>query len=377
MVNNSSKPKTGLELRSELLPEGRLDLSLKEVEIGEPAPGEIIVQVQAAPINPSDMGLMLGAANPSEATVTGEGMDRTLVMPLQPPFVAAMAKRHNLSICPGLEGAGIVVAAGQGCEQLIGKTAAMFGGEMYAQYRKIRPADCIIFPEGISPGKCASVFVNPLTALGMINTLRQEKHKALIHTAAASNLGQMLVKLCKEEDIPLINVVRRREQVEILRALGAEHVLDSSADGFEDSLTALIRKTDATLAFDAIGGGNMATTILGCMEQVYAPEDFYIYGSQVRKQIYVYGVLNPGPIEILRNAGMAWSVSGWLMMNHLASLEAEAVQAMKDRVVDRLDTVFASNFTDELSLGDMLDVEKLEAMSLRSTGEKYMLNPSK
>lgn len=375
-MSANGKPATGFELRSMVKPEGVLELSFAEVSIPDPAPGEIVVRVEATPVNPSDMSLMLGAANPSDAVAEGDGWRRKLTMPLPPGFVAAMARRHNLSICPGLEGAGIVIAAGEGCDNLLGKTVAMFGGKIFAQYRVIKPADCIIFPEGTPPEKCAAVFVNPLTALSMIDVLHREGHKALVHTAAASNLGQMLVKLCEEDGIPLINIVRRDDQAQILRKLGAHYILDSASPDFNASLIQAVRETGATLAFDAIGGGTMATTILNCMEKVYAPEEFYIYGSNVHKQIYLYGMLDTSPTQIIRAAGMAWSISGFLIMNYLSKRDADTIQAMKDRIVRQLDSNFVSHFTAELSLGDMLDNSKLEAMAQRSTGEKYLLNPS-
>lgn len=367
---------SGHEVRSRVCPSGRLELSLVAVETPPPAAGEIVVRVDAAPLNPSDMGLLIGPGNPAQAVVEETGASRKVVFPLAEPAVKALTRRHDLSICPGLEGAGIVIAAGEGCEHLVGKTAAMFGGRMYATHRTIDPADCLIFPEGTPPEHCAAAFVNPLTALCMIDTLRREGHRAMIHTAAASNLGQMLVKLCRDDDIPLINIVRNREQVDILRDLGARHVLDSTAPGFVADLTALIRETQATLAFDAIGGGPMASTLLLAMENVYAPEEYSIYGSKVHKQVYIYGILDPGPIQILRGAGSAWSISGWLLLNRLATLAPTTVQAMKDRVVRDLDATFASRFSAEIGLDGLLDIHTLETMVRRSTGHKYLLKPN-
>lgn len=376
-MSDQRKPATSFELRSKILPEGVLELSKQQVDLADPAPGEIIVRVEATPLNPSDLSLLLGPVQTSQAKSEGEGDDYKLSMPLPQPFVTAMTRRHNLSICPGLEGAGVVVAAGEGCDNLIGRTVAMFGGQMYAQYRTIKPADCIIFPHGMSPLKCASAFVNPLTALGMMDTLHREGHKAMVHTAAASNLGQMLSKLCKEDGIPLINIVRSDEQVKILRGIGAEYILNSTSPDFEIDLTEMIRETGATLAFDAIGGGTVAPTVMKCMESVYEPEEFYIYGSNVHKHIYVYGFLDPSGIQVQRAAGMAWSVSGWLMMNYIEKIDEDTVQAMKDRIVRQIDSNFVSHFTGELSFDDMFDTSNLEAMLRRSTGEKYLFNPSK
>jgi NADPH2:quinone reductase len=366
-----------VELRSTLHPDGRLELSLQGVDIGKPAPGEIIVRVDAAPVNPSDLGMLLGPADLTQAREEGSGAGKRVLIPLAPHHANALARRFGLSLCPGLEGAGVVVAAGEECGPLLGRTVAMFGGGMFARFRKITPDKCLLFPDGAPPPRCAASFVNPLTALGMLDTMRREGHSALVHTAAASNLGLMLNKLCRHEGVPIINIVRRQEQVRGLQELGAQYVCDSSSPTFFADLVAMIGETRATLAFDAIGGGALASTIISAMEAVFAPEEYYIYGSNVHKQVYVYGQLDPSPIQILRGAGNAWGVSGWLMMNHLAKLEPDAVQAMKDRIVREIDTVFASQFSAEVSLEGMLSVDTLSAVSRRSTGSKYLLTPNK
>lgn len=368
----------GLEVRSKVSPDNKLVLSLERVEVGEPAPDEIIVRIDAAPINPSDMAMLLGPGDPANAVEEGEGENKKLIFPLLPGMTQALTPRMDLSLCPGLEGAGVVVDAGNNCKDLIGRTVSMFGGEMFAQYRKINPKDCLIFPEGTHASKCASSFVNPLTALGIVDTLHREGHKALIHTAAASNVGQMLVKLCNEDGIDLINIVRNQEQVNILKDLGARYICDSTSPNFVAELTEMIRETGATLAFDAISGGTLASTIVVAMESVYAPKDFYIYGSSVHKQIYIYGILNPSPIEFSRlGAGTAWGVSGWLMMNYLDKIGLEATQKMKDRVVRQFDTIFTTPYTAEIPLSGALDVTTLLACRNKSTGEKYLLTPNK
>lgn len=368
---------SNLQLRSKVTKDGLLKLSLERTAISEPRPDELVVCVNAAPINPSDLGMLLGSADLTLAETEGEGENRVITIPLSPAHVKALWRRRELSLCPGLEGAGTVVAAGEECKDHIGKTVAMFGGTMYAEYRKISVDDCLIFSEGVEPAKCASSFVNPLTALCMLDVFRREGHKALVHTAAASNLGQILAKLCNEDGIPLINIVRRENQEEILRALDAKFICNSESPTFLDDLTEIFRETRATLAFDAIGGGAMASTILQAMENVYAPEEFYIYGSNVHKQVYVYGILNPAPIEIYRTAGMAWSVSGFLMMNYLDRLDVRTVRKMKDRVVRDYDTTFESLYSDEVALKDMLDICVLEACNRRSTGQKFLLTPHK
>lgn len=377
-MTQESLPENGLELRSTISPQGRLDLQLETVPIGRPEPGEIVVRIEAAPVNPTDLGLLLGPGDPAQAAVEGSGPGRRLSIPLSDAQLAAQQRRIGLSLCPGMEGAGTVVAAGEGCADLLGRTVGLFGRGMYAQYRRVRAADCLLFPEGVEPARCAAAFVNPLTALGMVETLRREGHKAMIHTAAASNLGQMLNRLCIEDGIPLINIVRSAEQATVLRDIGARHILDSGSPAFLDELRALIQETGATLVFDAIGGGTLAASILRTMEQVFAPppEHFSPYGSTVLKQVYVYGALDMRPIEVHRGAGMAWSVSGWLMMNCLAKLEEATVAAMKERIVRQIDSVFASSYTAEIGLGQLLDPQLLAACNRRSTGEKYLVNPS-
>ena len=370
------KPGTGLELRSRVRQEGHLELSLARVEVADPGPGEVIVRVEAAPINPTDLGMLLGPADPAGAKADGDGDERRLSIPLSAEQLKALRPRSELSLCPGLEGAGVVVDAGPGVQHLIGRTVAMFGGSMFAEYRRVAVDDCLVFPEGTAPAKVAASFVNPLTALAMVETMRREGHKAFVFTAAASNLGQMLNRLCLEEEIEIVNVVRRVEQVKVLRELGAHYICDSSAPDFDVVLAGMVRATGATLGFDAIGGGTMAGTILDAMEKTYAPEKFSVYGSTVMKQVYVYGGLDTEPLRLDRQAGMAWGVSGWLMMNRLAQLDPATVQRMRNRVARDLDGIFRSSFSGSLGLRDLLDPDKLECCARRSTGEKYLLNPS-
>lgn len=374
-MNDIASQTMARELRTVLTSSGEIELSLQSVQPANPQAGEIVVRVEAAPVNPTDISLMMGPGKPSEASLKGEGSSRVLSIPLPPAAATALGKRKDLSICPGLEGAGIVVAAGEGAEYLVGKTAAIFGGGMYGTYRLAKADECLIFPEGTPPSKCASAFVNPMTALCIIDTMRREGHTALVHTAATSNLGQMLVRLCQEDGIPLVNIVRREEQVEILRELGAVHVVNSQAVDFMDQLTAAIAETRATVAFDAIGGGMTAYNIIRAMENVFAPAGYQMYGSTVMKQIYAYGVLDPAPIQIARGAGMAWSVSGWLVMNHIAKLDPATVKAMHARIIRGIDTIFASHFTSEVPLDGLLDPALLQAMASRATGQKFLVTP--
>src|SRR6266852_8399713 len=259
---------TGLQLRSLIAKSGELELSLARVELAEPGPDQVLVKVEATPINPSDLGLLLGPADMATAksTGSGDGVKVTAKVPATSlPFLAA---RLDEAMPVGNEGAGTVIKAGssEAAQALKGKTVSMVGGAMYAQYRLLKATDCQPLPAGTTAAEGASWFVNPLTALGMTETMKREGHKALVHTAAASNLGQMLNKICLEDGIGLVNVVRTQEQSDILHKIGAKHVVDSTADSFMDDLTSALVETGATLAFDAIGGGKLAGQILTCME---------------------------------------------------------------------------------------------------------------
>lgn len=353
-----------------------LEISLEPEETPEPQHDEIVVRVEASPVNPSDLGLIFGAADVTQASVEQVDGRRRLVIPLDQRQASAMAPRLGLSICPGLEGAGTVVNAPRKHEALIGRTVAMFGGEMYTRFRRISVDDCLVYPEGTTPATCAASFVNPLTVLGFLETMRDEGHKALVHTAAASNLGQMLVKVCLADNVDLINIVRSPEQARLLEGIGAKHVLNSREDGFRARLTDLVRETGATLGFDAIGGGTLACDILTAMERAFTPKTFSLYGSVVNKQVYVYGLLDPRPIEMRRTTGAAWGVGGWLMMNRMASLGKDRVDKLKQRVVREIGTSFRSNFNATIGLEDMLDPELVTRMTALGTGTKFLLDPS-
>ena len=354
----------------------RLEVSLEEDDVGEPQPDEIVVRVEASPVNPSDLGLIFGAADSRKAVVEEVGGRRRLVIPLDERQANAMAGRRDLSLCPGLEGAGTVVDATGKHEALIGRTVAIFGGGMYSRFRRIPLDECLVYPEGTSPAACAASFVNPLTVLGFLETMRDEGHKALVHTAAASNLGQMLVKVCLADGIELISIVRSPEQASLLEGLGAKHVLNARDDSFRGRLTELVGEMGATLGFDAIGGGPLACDILTAMERAFAPKAYSMYGSVVNKQVYVYGLLDPKPIEIRRTVGAAWGIGGWLMMNRMAALGPARVDKLKQRVVREIDTSFRSNFNATVGLEDMIDPELVVRMTGLGTGAKYLLDPS-
>ena len=377
----SADTKTGLQLRSLIKKSGELELSLASVPIPEPAADEVVVRVEASPINPSDLGLLVGASDMSTAKQSGTKDSPVVTAKVPEASMRAMAGRLDESMPVGNEGAGVVVKSGSSdaAKALMGKTVAMIGGAMYAQYRCLKVAECLPLPAGITPAEGASCFVNPLTALGMTETMRREGHKALVHTAAASNLGQMLNKICLKDGIGLVNIVRSAEQAEILRKIGAKHIVDSTAPTFMDDLINALVETGATIAFDAIGGGKLAGQILTCMEiaanktaKVYSR-----YGSSVHKQVYIYGGLDLRPIELNRAFGMAWGVGGWLLTPFLQKTGPADGAKLRARVVAELKTTFASHYTQVVSLQEALQLNHIAIYGKRATGEKYLINPNK
>ena len=379
MITVSSEiPDHSLELRSLVTDQGTLELSLADVTPPTLAAGQVLVRMEAAPINPSDLGLLFAGADMGSASVGGTGERPAVTVQLSDGARRALAARVGQSLPVGNEGAGTVVAAGSSSEAqgLLARTVAIAGGAMYTQYRAAEASACLVLPEGTPARTGASSFVNPLTALGMIETMRTEGHSALVHTAAASNLGQMLVKLCLEEDVPLVNIVRRPEQAELLRSIGAVHVCNSSASTFNNDLTEAIAQTSATLAFDATGGGRLVSQILRAMEVAAAASAEYSrYGSTVRKQAYIYGGLDPSPTVLTRNFGFAWSLGGWLLTPFLQNIGPMRLGQLRDRVAADLTTTFASAYSDEISLKDMLDPTVFSRYSKHSTGEKFLVNP--
>ncbi|WP_213772898.1 zinc-binding dehydrogenase [Bradyrhizobium sp. dw_78] len=374
-------PKTGLQLRSLITKNGELEISLVEVPTPEPAADEVVVRVEATPLNPSDIGLLTGAADMATAKASGTRESPVITAKVPQAAMGAMAGRLDQSMPVGNEGAGVVVSTGssEAAGALMGKTVAMSGGAMYAQYRCLKARDVLALPEGTTAAEGASCFINPLTALGMIETMRGEGHKALVHTAAASNLGQMLNRICLKDGIGLVNIVRSPQQADILRKIGAKHVVDSSAPSFQDDLTGAIEETGATLAFDAIGGGKLAGQILTCME-IAANRNAKVYsryGSSVHKQVYIYGSLDPGPVELNRAFGMAWGVGGWLLFHFMQKISPADSARLRQRVVAELKTTFASHYTQVVSLQEALQLANLAAYGRRSTGEKFLINPNK
>ena len=377
----TTTPATGLQLRSTVKKEGVLEISLATVEIPEPKPEEVVVRIDASPINPSDQGLLFGGADLSTAKSSGTAANPVVTATIPPAALKAMGGRLDQSLPVGNEAAGVVVSAGTSpaAQALIGKTVAIVGGGMYAQYRSIKAVQCLVLPAGTTPAEGASWFVNPLTALGMVATMRAEGHKALVHTAAASNLGQMLNKICIKDNVALVNVVRKAEHVALLKGLGATHVCNSSAPTFMDDLTEAITATGATVAFDAVGGGKLAGQILTAMEAAInrTAKEYSRYGSATHKQVYIYGGLDRGPTEFTRTFGQYWGMGGWLLTPFLQKIGFEAAQKLRERVAAEIKTTFASTYTKKVTLAEALKLEEIAVYAKQATGEKYLIEPNR
>jgi NADPH:quinone reductase-like Zn-dependent oxidoreductase len=363
----------GQALRSRVTEDAKLRISLEDIEIGAPGAGEIVVRVEASPINPSDLGTLVGPADAS----TFRNEDGALVADIPAQRMAGMKTRIGQALAVGNEGAGTVVQAGPDLQHLVGRTVAMLGGGMYASYRKLPAADTWLLPEGAAAIEGASMFINPRTALGFVETLRAEGHKAMVHTAAASNLGQMLVRICQADNIPLVCIVRSPAQVALLTDIGATHVVDSGAADFRERLIDAIDATGATIAFDAVGGGELASQIVEAMEVVAARGlgAYNRYGSGVLKQAYIYGTLDPGP-TIIHRVGYSWNVDGWLLTAFLQKAGPETAARLRQRIIDERETTFASAYTATISLADALKPDIAAAYERKSTGAKYLVNPS-
>lgn len=372
---------TALQLRSLVRASGELELSLVEVPIPAPGADEVLVRIEASPINPSDLGLLIGPADMTSATYSGTAARPVVTARIPTAAMGFFAGRLEQSTPVGNEGAGLVVAAGSSgpAQALIGKNVALVGGAMYSQYRCMKVEQCAPLPADVTPAEGASCFVNPLTALGMVETMKREGHKALVHTAAASNLGQMLNKVCLEDGVALVNIVRKPEQEQLLRDLGATHVYNSESPTFIKDLIDALDATGATIAFDAIGGGKLAGQILSCMEVALSRHLTVrgVYGSPTHKQVYIYGRLRSGATELPLDFGMAWGVGGWLLFPFLNKVGPERALALRTRVMAGLKTTFASHYSRTVSLAEVLQPEAISVYATRATGAKFLINPNK
>jgi NADPH2:quinone reductase len=373
--------RTGLQLRSLVKASGELEVSLTRVPIPVPTDNEVLVRIEAAPINPSDLGLLFAGADLQGAGARGSADEPLVTARVPDAALRGLTARFGVSMPVGNEGAGVVIETGssESAQALLGKTVAALGGAMYSQYRCVPAEQCLELPPGATPADGASSFVNPLTALGMVETMRNEGHTALVHTAAASNLGQMLNRICIRDGVALVNIVRSAEHAEQLRSQGAAHVCNSTSPQFIPDLIAALTATGATIGFDAIGGGKLAGQILSCMEAALSGKaaSYSRYGSTIHKQVYIYGGLGAGPIELTRNIGMAWGVGGWLVTPFLQKSGAATVERLKRRVAAELKTTFASSYAREVSLAEALALENIAVYGKAATGHKYLINPNK
>lgn len=371
---------TGRELRSLLDADGGLTLSLETVTTEAPGDREVVVQIEASPLNPSDLGLMLPGVDLTAMKVLGTATAPILKFEVPDKRLAALRGRIGLSLSVGNEGAGTVVAAGSGAESLLGRRVALFGGATYADYRLTSVDSVVVLPEGLSAAEGASFFVNPLTALGFVETARRDGHKAIVHTAAASNLGQMLQRICLKDGVPLINIVRSEEQAAILRGIGATEIINSQDQDYQDRLADALERTGATAVFDAIGGGTLGTSVLQSMERgaVAKMPTYDRYGSGVFKQLYIYGGLDLAATTFSRPAiGFNWGISGWLLLPFLQRVGPEVMTRMRDRILNDLTTTFSSHYTQIISLAEALQPETLRSYERKATGEKYLIDPTR
>lgn len=375
----SDYPATALELRSTLTDDGVVTLAIRGTDVADPDEDQVVVRVEAAPINPSDLGMMFAGGDPSAGLPAGDGIHHAVALPVTEAAVAAQRARLGKPMPVGNEGGGVVVAAGSSAaaQALLGKTVGFLSGNAYAQYRTLHVSQCLPMADGTDPADAAAAFVNPLTALGMVETMRSEGHPALVHTVGASNLGLMLNRICIDDGIGLVNIVRKPEHVDLLRSLGADHVVDSSAESFIDDLTDSLRATGATIAFDAIGGGDLASILLSRMEKVAGERagEFSRYGSDTHKQVYIYGGLDRGPTTLRRDFGMSWGLGGWLLTPFLIKIGQAAADRLRQRVADEITTTFASSYGTRLSLVDAVDPDQVERYARMATGDKALVTP--
>ena len=375
MSENVSK-----QIRSEVTKEGKLLIYVESTAMPEPKEDEVLIRIEASPINPSDLGLLIGPADVSSMSVSGEGENAVVTMDIPEGLLRMLETRLDQSLPVGNEGGGVVVKAGhKDLEDLVGKTVGVAGGSMYSQYRCVNAASCFVMHEGVTSAESASCFVNPLTALGMVETMRLENHSALVHTAAASNLGQMLIKICLDEDVPLVNIVRKEEHVDMLNSLGAKFVCNSSKDTFMQDLVKALVETGATIGFDATGGGKLSGQILTAMEVAanQTATEYNRYGSNTFKQVYIYGGLDRSPTTLNRAFGFSWGLGGWLLTPFIGRIGPERFEELKQKVADEIKTTFASHYTKEISLEEILQPENINVYSKQATGEKYLVNPNK
>ncbi len=365
---------TGKQLFTTLIADGKLTLEVAEATFPAPIGNQVLVKMEAAPINPSDLAILTSAADFANA----EYAPGKVVAAMPEPFLSGQKGRHGQRLPAGNEGAGTVIATGDSdmAKGLMGKRVACVPGNAFSQYAIADAMMCI--PLGDNSCEAgASSFVNPMTALGFVETAKMEGHSAIIHLAAASNLGQMLNRICVEDGMKLVNIVRKDEHVQLLKSQGAQYVVNSSADTYMADLRAAIKETGAFLGFDPIGGGQASDGVLKAMEQVASSQmsEFSRYGSNQDKKMYMYGRLDLSPTILTPSYGLQWSVSGWLLTPFLQRAGMETVVRMRTRVQANLTTTFASHYKAKVSLEGMLEKDAICDYRQMKTGEKYLVTP--
>jgi NADPH:quinone reductase len=369
-------PTPARQIVSTLNADATMTIEVAEAALPDPGPRAVIVAVEAAPINPSDIAGLYGPALLAEADYS----DGKIVAAVPAAAMKAQAGRIGQPTVFGNEGAGTVIAAGSdpAAQALLGKRVACWpGGGTFASHVAVPLGACIALPDSASIENASASFVNPVTALGFVETMRAKGYHALVQTAAASNLGQMLVRICEEDNIALVNIVRKPEQVALLKGLGAQWVLDSSQPDFDAALVAAIAETQAYCGFDAIGGGDMAGRVIAAMERAASQSGpFSRYGSAQRKHLFVYGRLDLSPMVIPPSIGFSWDMSAWLLFPFLDEIGPAASRALSERVIAGIDTTFASHFSQRLSLAGVLERDAALAINARRTGEKALILPA-
>ncbi len=369
-----------LQLLSTVQSDGNLQLSLIDRPVPEPkGADDVVVQIEATPLNPSDIATLLALSDSSSATLDESGDLPTMTAKIMEVAMPRFRTRIDKPMPVGNEAAGTVIAAGESdyAQSLIGKTVSFATGGNYAQHTMLNAMQCMPMADGVSARDAASAFVNPLTALGFVETMKSEGHKALINTAAASNLGQMLNRIGQADGFDVVNVVRKQEQVDLLKNMGAKYIVNSSAGSFQDDLVDAISDTGATIAFDALGGGDMADHLLTAMEKAASKdmEHYDHYGSSVYKQLYNYGGLVLAPTPLTRSYGFAWGMGGWLLTNFLMKTDPQIVGKLRERVSKEIKTTFATHYSHEISLREALQPEVVQQYAKQATGDKYLIRP--
>ncbi|WJY18884.1 zinc-binding dehydrogenase [Alteriqipengyuania flavescens] len=366
---------TGKQLFTTLESDGTLTVEIAEATFPDPTGNQVLVKMEAAPINPSDLAILTGAADFENA----EYSPGKVVAKMPEPFNTGSKARHGQRLPAGNEGAGTVVAAGDGemAQGLMGQRVACVPGSAFSQYAIADAAMCL--PLGDHSAEAgASSFVNPMTALGFVENAKMDGQKAILHTVGASNLGQMLNRICQEDGIALVNIVRKADQADLLKSQGAEHVVNSSDEDFMDKLRSAVEATGAFYGFDPIGGGQMVDHCFKAMEQVAVAQmsEYSRYGSNQAKRMFIYGRLDFGPTVLTPAYGFGWTLSGWLLTPFLQNAGMETVMRMRKRVLDNLTTTFASNYKEKVDLEGMLTKDAILDYRQMKTGEKYLVTPN-